>query len=141
MKKIFQRVLTAFMMVTLFASMAVAQTDVTEATVKTRFKQKLTEEQKAILDANRTAAKERHDVFKATLTEDQKAILANKELDPKARKDAFMASLTDAQKEMLAANKEAAEEAMKTFRATLTDRQKAVMKARGQKLKRKLVKG
>lgn len=101
--------------------------------IKEKFRNNLTEDQKALIEANKEATKERREAFKASLSEEQKAILENKQLTKKERMEVFKASLTDAQKELLAANREAMKAQKDAFRATLTDEQKAAMKQRARK--------
>lgn len=92
------------------------------------FKKILTEDQKAMLKANRQKQKAAHEAFKATLTADQKAILHDKSLDRKDKKAKLEATLTPDQKQMMANNKATRQADRKAFMATLSDAQKAQLK-------------
>ncbi|MBD3749465.1 MAG: hypothetical protein IE931_08210 [Sphingobacteriales bacterium] len=127
------------MMVT-FGAMAQSSSDSTQMKHPHQMKAggkmmaKLSEDQKAMMKANREMAKSDMEAFKATLTADQKKIMEDKSLNPKERIKALEKTLNADQKAMWKKNQEVRKEREEKFRATLTPEQKEAMKEKGHQM-------
>ena len=89
----------------------------TTITTFTTEQQKLVQEQRDLMTANREA-------FKASLTAEQQAILADPSLSKEQQHAALVKTFTEAQKNILAENRESAKALKEEFRNTLTSEQR-----------------
>jgi hypothetical protein len=89
----------------------------TTITTFTTEQQKLVQEQRDLMTANREA-------FKASLTAEQQAILADPSLSKEQQHAALVKTFTEAQKTILAENRESAKALKEEFRNTLTSEQR-----------------
>lgn len=97
-------------------SNAEAQKSTTITTFTTE-QQKLVQEQRDLMTANRVA-------FKASLTAEQQAILADPSLSKEEQHAALVKTFTEAQKTILTENRESAKALKEEFRNTLTSEQR-----------------
>lgn len=89
----------------------------TTITTFTTEQQKLVQEQRDLMTANRVA-------FKASLTAEQQAILADPSLSKEEQHAALVKTFTEAQKTILAEHRESAKALKEEFRNTLTSEQR-----------------
>jgi len=87
-----------------------------------------TDDQKAMLKANRQKIKDMRDAFRATLTQAQKDILSDPRLIKIDRERAFRASFTDKQVKMIKARQQEVKADRVKFRSTLSEQQKMQLK-------------
>lgn len=98
---------------------------------KAKSEMNLSDDQKAMMKANREKEMASREALRATFTAEQKAIMANKELAPEQRRQALKESYTEAQKEMIKNNAAEMEASRETLKNSLTEEQKANMPKMG----------
>ncbi|MFA9390508.1 MAG: hypothetical protein ACERKD_11900 [Prolixibacteraceae bacterium] len=105
----------------------------TQAQMKGNAQANLTEEQKALVEQNRTNSAEYRDAFKATLTEEQLAIVANMELTRDEKQAALQATFTDQQREMYDTHQALVADQRQQLKGSLSEQQAGQAKQNGWK--------
>lgn len=95
---------------------------------KENLKAHLTDEQKAMLAANKASIAETRAAFKASLTQEQKEMLQNNSLTLEQKRANLRASLNSQQQQMLIENRQMRQMQRQSFRNSLTVQQKQFMK-------------
>lgn len=99
--------------------------------------QNLTDEQKALLEENKSIREVNREEFKATFTEEQLAILQNEELNRREKMEAIQATLTEEQIALREEHKTINQSNMEAFRETLTEEQIARIENRKDRRERR----
>lgn len=87
-------------------------------------KESLTVEQQKLLQEQREVMKANREAFKASLTAEQLAILKDRTLSKEQQQAALVATFTEAQKAILSDNREKAKALKEEFRTSLTKEQR-----------------
>lgn len=128
MKTIIKRGIISFMGILLLSNLVSGQETTVSVKNPSTGNVKFTEEQKAMIKANRAKQVEFRNAFRKTLTSDQLNILSDPRLMRYDRIKSFRTSFTDAQVAMIRDHRKEMAAKRQLFRSTLTDIQKKQLK-------------